>query len=242
MENLLKYVNELKNRSKYKNQLDSEVLKNSYHVYPFNQFEYMMSHFLAEGLLTIEDYYKIRNEYLEKNKYLYIFEYTGPRTFGENWAQNHLNQLVPELKKPNKKYDKTYSGEYDFWLDAEGLQIKIEVKASRAVRKEKGCTKQLITKALASNSIEPFDMNFQQIKPHCCDVFVWIAVWRDVIKYWVLSSKDVEENSYYSKGQHRGNAGEGQLWIKESNIHDFDKYLVQSDGLLNAILDKAQNK
>lgn len=35
-------------------------------------------------------------------------------------------------------------------------------------------------------------MNFQQVKPRCCDVFVWIAVWRDVIRYWVLSSNEVE--------------------------------------------------
>ena len=66
-------------------------------------------------------------------------------------------------------------------------------------------------------------MNFQQIKPACCDVFVWIAVWRDVIRYWVLSSDEVKSNRYYSSGQHRGNVGEGQLWLKDTNIDDFDE-------------------
>jgi len=79
-------------------------------------------------------------------------------------------------------------------------------------------------------------MNFQQIKPAHCDVFVWIAVWRDVIKYWVLSSDEVKQNKYYSKGQHRGNVGEGQLHLKEDNIHEFERYEVKPDKLKDAIV------
>lgn len=43
-------------------------------------------------------------------------------------------------------------------------------------------------------------MNFQQIKPACCDVFVWVGVWRYEIRYLVLSFKEVVENPFYSKG------------------------------------------
>lgn len=164
---------------------------------------------------------------------MHIFEITAPRTFGENWAQNHLNELVPELVRPNKKLDCNYSGEYDFWYDG----IKIEVKASRAVKKKGGSS--LLMKALNSNSTNNFEMNFQQVKPKCCDVFVWIAVWRDCIKYWVLSSEEVENNQYYSHGQHRGNTGEGQLWLKKSNIHEFDQYLVQPRNILSKIIEKS---
>ena len=71
--------------------------------------------------------------------------------------------------------------------------IKIEVKASRAV--DFNSQEPLYVKALSWQSKKPFDMNFQQIKPKCCDVFVWIGVWRDIIKYWVLSSKEVEKNA-----------------------------------------------
>ena len=80
-------------------------------------------------------------------------------------------------------------------------------------------------------------MNFQQIKPACADVFLWVAVWRDVIKYWVLSSDEVKNNKYYSKGQHRGNNGEGQLHIKEDNINEFKKYEVKSNKLKEAVID-----
>ncbi len=79
-------------------------------------------------------------------------------------------------------------------------------------------------------------MNFQQIKPKCCDVFVWIGVWRDEIKYWVLASKEVADNPFFSDKQHRGNVGEGQLHIKDSNITQFEKYRVSSDRLHSGIL------
>ena len=81
-------------------------------------------------------------------------------------------------------------------------------------------------------------MNFQQIKPACCDVFVWIAVWRDKIRYFVLSSDEVASNKYYSQGQHRGNVGEGQLWLKENNINEFKCYEVGVREILNKIREK----
>ena len=216
------------------NELNDDILDKLYSVYPFNKFEYIISHLIAEKIISIDTYLHIRNTYLERNKYLYLFEITAPRTFGETWAQHHLNEIVPELQRPNKELDKTYSGEYDFWYKG----IKIEVKASRAVERKSG--EPLIIKALSSNSILGFDMNFQQIKPNCCDVFVWIGVWRDVIKYWVLSNKEVKNNKYYSKGQHRGNTNEGQLWIKETNIQEFRQYECGVREILDKIIEKSQ--
>lgn len=164
--------------------------------------------------------------------YLYIFEINAPRGFGETWAQGHLKELVPELEKPSKKKDPEYSGQDDFYLDQ---RITIEVKASRAV--DFDLQAPLYVKALASDSDRPFDMNFQQIKPGCCDVFVWVAVWRDRIRYWVLAAKEVESNRYCSKGQHRGNVGEGQLHLRHDNINEFSQYEVKGRDLLEAIRD-----
>ena len=212
--------------------LSEELLDKLYSVYPFNRFEYIISHLIAEGIITLQGYLEIRNNYLNRNKYLYIFEITAPRTFGETWAQRHLNELVPELERPSVQKDLEYSGQYDFWCDG----IRIEVKASRAVDRRSGDT--LIMKALSSDSKKGFDMNFQQIKPDCCDVFVWIGVWRDVIRYWVLSSDEVANNKYFSTGQHRGNVGEGQLWIKDTNIKHFKEYEVRVPELLMKIKEK----
>lgn len=199
-------------------------------VYPFNRFEYLISILLGKGILSLDAYYEIRDEYIARNLYLSIFEISGPRTFGESWAQGHLRELVPELVKPSKKLDPKYSGEYDFFLDG---NIRIEVKASRDV--DFDTNEPLYVKALSSDSTKPFDMNFQQVKCGCCDVFVWIGVWRDVIRHWVLSSKELESNKYFSRGQHRGNVGEGQLHLNQDNILEFANYEVKGSDLLEAM-------
>lgn len=198
-------------------------------VYPFNEYEYIISNLLAMDILTLDGYVELRDEYIARNLFLYIFEISAPRTFGESWAQGHLKELVPNLQKPSKKTDPNYSGQYDFYLDG----IRIEVKASRAV--DANLDAPLYVKALSSDSQKDFWMNFQQVKPDCCDVFVWIAVWRDVIRYWVLSSNEVKTNQHYSQGQHRGNVGEGQLHVRHDNIQEFETYRVQPNELEKAI-------
>lgn len=220
----------IKKSGKY--DLSDAFLERLYSVYPFNRFEFVISHLIAEKILSLGQYLDMRNEYHRRNKYLHVFEITAPRTFGEKWAQQHLVEAVPELEFPSSRVDPDYAGQYDLWYKG----IRVEVKASRAVKRKSGDT--LILKALSSDSKDGFDMNFQQMKPECCDVFVWIAVWRDRIRYWVLSSDEVKRNKYFSIGQHRGNKGEGQLWLKESNITEFDKYEVSVHKILEAITQK----
>jgi hypothetical protein len=210
-------------------------LDNLMSVYPFNEYEYIISNMLGLEKITLDNYFEIRDEYIARNMYLHIYEIAGPRTFGEQWGQCHIKELVPDLEKPTKKLDPDYSGQYDFWLhDNHEHKITIEVKASRAV--DAKSREALPVKALSQDSELPFDMNFQQIKPKCADVFIWIGVWRDVIKYWVLASKEVEMNKYYSKGQHRGNKGEGQLHIKHDNMKDFTQFQIESNKLREAIV------
>jgi len=217
-------LTQLPNEQEVRDRLDSLVS-----FYPFNEYEYIISNLLAMDVLTLDAYHALRDNYIARNMYLYVFEISAPRKFGEVWAQGQLKGLVPELQKPSKEKDPDYSGQYDFLLDG----IRIEVKASRAVDADMDAP--LHVKALASDSKKSFWMNFQQIKPGCCDVFVWVAVWRDVIRYWVLSSKEVETHPYYSQGQHRGNVGEGQLHVKQDNIDDFNRYEMKSNKLEEAI-------
>ena len=199
-------------------------------IYPFNDYEFLIAHLLAADAIAIDDYYLLRDEYIARNLFLYLFEISAPRGFGETWAQGHLKELVPDLIKPTKKIDSNYGGQYDFLLDD---KIRIEVKASRAVAFQ--TDEPLYLKALSSESDKAFDMNFQQIKPGCCDVFIWIGVWRDRIRYWILASNEVAQNRGYSAGQHRGNVGEGQLHLNRDNIAEFEGFEVRSDKLALAI-------
>jgi hypothetical protein len=199
-------------------------------VYPFNEYECIISTLLAKDVLTLDAYQELRDAYIERNMYLYVFEMSAPRGFGEAWAQGHLKGLIPDLKKPSRKLDSQYSGQYDFLLDG---KIRIEVKASRAVDADSDAP--LYVKALSSDSRKRFWMNFQQVKPSCCNVFVWIAVWRDLIRYWVLSSNELKSHARYSEGQHRGNVGEGQLHVRDDNIDEFREFEIRSDTLAAAI-------
>jgi len=209
-------------------------------VYPFNEYEYIISHLVAAQKLTLGEYYELRDSYINRNLYLYIFEISAPRGFGDKWALGELKNLVPDFQIPSKNLDPNYSGEYDLllnWVDENkrSHNIRIEIKTSRAVDFEKP-DEPLYIKALASDSKRAFDMNFQQIKVKCADLFLWIAVWRDKIRYWVLNSRELKTNKYFSEGQHRGNIGEGQLHLNRANIAEFDRYEVKSTEIKQAVI------
>ena len=242
METLIKELKTYKKKlsAEEQTQFSDAVLNKLYAVYPFNKFEYTISHLIAKKIISLDEYLEMRSEYLQRNKYLHLFE-LAPRTFGETWGQNHLMELVPEFKIPTKKLDPLFSGEYDLLLN----NIHVEVKASRVVKKVGGDT--LPNKALASNSKSKFDMNYQQLKPGCCDVFVWIAVWRDKIDYWVLSSEDVQNSPLFSN-QHRasqmsetGAVVEGQIHITDSNYQDFEKYRVRARDIYSKVIEIGKN-
>lgn len=206
-------------------------------IFPFNEYEHLICNLIDAGGLSYDQYLEIRSEYISKNPNLWIFEISAPRGFGEKFAQTYVSGMCRELQKPSKKLHFIYSGEYDFWLDG----IRIEVKASRAVNSNSD--EPLYVKALSRDTHLPFLMNFQQLKPQCCDVFVWVAVYRDQIVIWVINSKDVLDNPMFSKGQHRGNSGnEGQMHIKHDNIHNLDIYELKGEISLKDAIQAAARK
>lgn len=203
-------------------------------VFPFNEYELLLFSMLSKGGITYDDYTRIRAEYISRNPNLWIFELSAPRTFGEKYGQTLLQSISANLKIPDKNLDPNYNGEYDLWLDG----IKVEVKASRAT--DKNSEEPLYKKALSSDSKKDFLMNFQQLKPQCCNVFVWIAVYRDSTTIWVMNSQEVLSHPDYSQGQHRGNHGnEGQLHITSKNIHSLDKYIAQGSNIEDRIRNAA---
>jgi hypothetical protein len=226
VEKLKQQLDDLLNRLEHADEVRSSLM-NLISIYPFNEFEYVISQLLAANKLAIDEYNSIRNEYISRNKYQNLYE-LSPRKFGEVWGHEYLRQHVPNLTG-------SLSQEYDFLLPPD---IRIEVKASRATdAKSKGA---FTAKSLLSNSKAPFVMNFQQLKPRCCDVFVWVAVWRDIIKHWVIPSCEVER--IYSDKQHRGNIGEGQFHVKNKNIHLLDKYMTEAENIEEAIKREYQNE
>lgn len=211
------------------------LFDNDTSVFPFNQYELLLNELIKRGVITYNQYIEIRTLYLNANPFLKYFENSSPRGFGEKFAERYVQGKCSKIKNPSKKLDTNYTGDYDLWLDG----IKIEVKASRAV--DRDSREPLYMKALSRNTDKNFLMNFQQLKPQCCDVFIWVAVYRDQIVLWVMSSKEVLESPFYSKGQHRGNTGnEGQLHIRQDNIDELAAYELQDDNLEKAIRNAAE--
>lgn len=206
-------------------------------IFPFNEYEHLICNLIEKGGLSYDQYLDIRTEYIGENPNLWVFEISAPRGFGEKFAQTFVQGKCSKLKKPSKRLDINYTGEYDLWLDG----IKIEVKASRAV--DSDSEEPLYIKALSRDTKKKFLMNFQQLKPQCCDVFIWVAVFRDEIVLWVMNSSEVQNHRLFSNGQHRGNQGnEGQLHIKHYNIDQLDDYVLDGDNLEQAIRDAAERE
>ena len=223
-------------------------LENLQSVYPFNKYEYIISVLLANEILSLPVYLDLRNSYIDRNLYLYLFE-MAPRTFGDTWGLSHLMSVEPCLKRPGKKTDPAYQGEYDLYLSCPTENIKVEVKASRAQDRDRA-DEPMIAKAFSSQSRGNFLMNFQQLKPSCCDVFVWIAAYRDCIKYWVLKNKAIQQHPDFTpqhrnettanrtSGYKKSDIFEGQIMITNANINTIRDYAVESRGIRQAIIEQ----
>lgn len=200
-------------------------------VYPFSEYEYMLTFLVDRGAITFQQYEQLRSNYVSENRYLELFS-LAPRTFGQVWGEQHLMDLDNRFKKASRSLDPTFDGEYDLWIEG----IKVEVKSSRAINTKKSGA--VSSKALRKHTAEPFWMNYQQLKLNICDVFVFIAVWVDEIEYWVLSNSEVSRSLYLST-QHRGGI-EYQIGFRNNNIGKFEEYKVSADAVADAIIVKGQ--
>ncbi len=200
-------------------------------AFPFNEYEYILSFLLARQIISFNDYEALRNQYVSANRYLALFG-LAPRIFGQVWGETHLRDLDSRFIKPSRELDPHYDGQYDLLIE----KVKVEVKSARAINTRR--QGEIVSKALRYDSDEPFWMNFQQLKLDICDVFVFIGVWVDKLRYWVLSNKEVQENPARSN-QHRGGI-EYQIGITHRNIDQFNRFMVEAGSLADLVLVKGK--
>lgn len=200
-------------------------------VYPFNEYEYILTFLIDEGAITFKDYEQLRANYVAENRYLDLFS-LSPRVFGQIWGEKHLMDLDSRFEKPSKTLDPAFDGEYDLWIAG----VRVEVKASRAINTKKQGP--LPSKALRKGTEKPFWMNFQQLKLDLCDVFVFMVVWANEIEYYVLSNEAVKESRYLSK-QHRGGI-EYQIGFRNENLSGFDEFKVTASALPETVIRKGK--
>ena len=224
---------DLVNKSKSKDLLLKKVEEQNY--------EYVYVALQDEGLLSFDKYQQLKTEFEERNKYLPIIKITSPRAFGETWAEDYILSLFPQLQSSRKNKLVKEKGQYDVFYDkGKGDIVRVEVKAGRAVDRNRH---NMPYDRRAFSTLDEdglFDMNFQQMKPDCFDVAILMGVWTDKIRYWVLSSKEMRGHKHFSSGQHRGNKGyEGQIHIKTENLNDFKPFEVEEVKVFETVLKKA---
>lgn len=206
-------------------------LKSLVSVFPFNEYEYILTFLVDRGVISFGQYERLRRNYVSSNRYLDLFG-LAPRIFGQVWGEKHLMDLDARFRKPNLSLDPHYAGQYDLWCEG----ARIEVKAARAINtKKRGA---LVSKALHFDATEPFWMNFQQLKFEACDAFVFIGVWVDQLLYWVLTSAEAQANRYQSH-QHRGGI-EYQIGITRDNLAEFEIYRVAGAEVADTIIRKTR--
>ena len=242
MEKLNEYI---KSKEKYlssNSQLSSSKFKDINLAGPFTDEGYRLARLLGNGIITLTEYENVILKFFIRHPNMYLYEYTS-KAFGSTWAEKHVKECSPVLVKPTRKLDDFYQKQnYDLLLIDGDRKVRIEVKASRAVDKRQP-KKKLAERALKYNADYKYDaellMNFQQLKPANCHVFVWVAVWDDRITYWVLSSDEVANNPY-SSPQHANSVNEWQIMINNDNIDKFKQFeVLDKNDLLAAIKRKA---
>ena len=244
MKQLKEKIDALLNNSKYSKE-EIQAITREKALYPFSQESRILAYLLSLGEITYDEYRQLDKDYCSRNRYLELFD-MAPRTYGQTWGEEHIRRLFPQFSKATKenlsKVYPSFDGEFDLWLDG----IRIEVKACRAnSTKSKGSlSSRAYLHAEAHNA--GFKYHYQQLKPSCCDVFIWIGTCRDVLLYWVLSSDDLLKSGKLGsqhRNEHTGTADntvfEGQVFMTEDELLPFS---VKEDDILNAVYAKGSIK
>ena len=220
-----------------------KILKQEKHIFPFSSEGRILAYLLSNQVITYAKYLELYEEYEKRNQYLELFD-MAPRTFGETWGEQHILKLFPEFTKATKEnmvklYPK-FDGEFDLWLEG----IRVEVKACRAngTKKKSNLASRAYSHAEALE--KSFKYHYQQLKPSCCDVFIWIGVCRDELIYWVLTSKELQKTGKLGSQHRNENTGiegnevfEGQIFMTEEELRPF---LVEEKDVLKMVKRKGK--
>ena len=212
-------------------------------IFPFSRESRIMAYLLSIHAITYEKYLQLFYDYTQRNQFLPLFD-MSPRSFGETWGEKHVLALFPQVQKATKEnvssFYPNFDGEFDLWWNG----LRIEVKACRANRPSTKNNQSLISRAyLHHEALEAgFKYHFQQLKPSCCDIFLWIGVCRDELLYWVLTSTELEHTGKMGSQHRTEHTGvensivfEGQVFMTEEELTPF---LVKEQEILQVIQSK----
>ena len=224
-----------------------EEIRRQPSIAPFDTEGRLMAYLLSTNSISYRDCVEISYAYqsrnLEKPQYLDLYE-MAPRTFGQTWGEAHIRKLFPQFIQATRETMSTlypsFNGEFDLWLEG----IRIEVKACRANSTQSRGSLASRAYSHAEAQKAGFKYHFQQLKPSCCDIFIWIGVCKDALLYWVLTSRELLASGKISSQHRNENTGipdagvyEGQVFMTEEDLHPF---LVEEADILPKVLEKGK--
>lgn len=210
-----------------------DKIKSKQTLSPFSYPIDCLAFLLSNKYISYDEYEKLESEYNSNNKYLYLYD-LAPRTFGETWGEQHILKLFPEFSKETVENNPNFDGEYDLIYK----NIRVEVKACRANNSNGGGSLSSRSYSHEEAQKKGFKYHFQQLKPSCCDVFIWIGVCKDCLIYWVLTSQELRETGKLGSQHRNENTGldvevfEGQVFMTENDLLPF---LVDEKEVLNMV-------
>ena len=198
-------------------------------VFPFNKKMYVFTYLIHKNIISLGQYNEIIVQYLLDNKYLFLYE-MGNTAFG-SWGEDHLISLY------SSGIYKSGIREHDLIARNEKKEVKIECKSSRALLESasKDMIGNIVCKAVEYSSGN-FYLQFDHMKPYFCNVFVFIGVWIDQIKYWIIPSSDISIIPH----SHKRDADGFHIRMDCSNIDFFNTYLVNKEDIFGAIMGLAE--
>lgn len=225
-------------KEKYNLEDEFNQLRKNAGLSPFSYEIDCLAYLLTNNYISYNEYKNLELEYTNDNKYLSLYD-LAPRTFGETWGEQHILKLFPEFSKETVENNPEFDGEYDLIYN----DIRVEVKACRANNSNGGGS--LSSRAYSHEQAKEkgFKYHFQQLKPSCCDVFIWIGVCRDSLIYWVLTSQELKETGKLGSQHRNENTGldvevyEGQVFMTEDDLLPF---LVEEKDVLNMVEKKGK--
>lgn len=182
MKQLREKIEELLCNSKCTKEEISSIMREKA-LYPFSRESRILAYLMSLGEITYDEYAKLDEDYCNRNQFLELFE-MAPAHMVKHGEKNTLENCSRSSSKLRKKTLPTYTliltGEFDLWLDG----IRIEVKACRANSTKSSGS--LASRAYLHTEAHDtgFKYHYQQLKPSCCDVFIWIGTCRDTLLYW----------------------------------------------------------
>ncbi|MCI8482209.1 MAG: restriction endonuclease subunit M [Clostridia bacterium] len=243
MKKLEKEINQIVEKLEEEKKEIIENIKEDIPMFPFTKEGGILAYLLSINAITYEQYSKMCKEYSKRNKYIKLYD-MAPRTVGQTWGEGHILSTFPQFIKASKKNLKKlypdFKGEFDLWLEG----IHIEVKANRANAKAQKKGENIASRAYLHKEAKKasYKYHFQQLKPSCCDVFIWIGICRDEVIYWVLTSDEVRKTGKLSPQHRNKNTGvegeeifEGQVFMTEEELQPF---LVKKSDLIKRVKQK----